>query len=122
MWGNMTLYDKYGGFATIHTIVKNFYRDVLSEESLKPYFARVSMDFLIQHQTDFLSQVLGGPIQYKGRTLREAHQVLRISKTDFDLVAKLLQENLEDAGVEDADVETIMNIVASTLPDIVFTD
>ncbi len=118
----MTLYEKYGGFATIHTIVKEFYKDLLAEDDLKPYFARVSMDFLIQHQTDFLSQLLGGPIQYTGRTLREAHQVLRIPKAHFDLVAQLLQENLEDAGVETDDVQTIMEIVASTLPDIVYTD
>ena len=118
----MTLYEKYGGFTTIHTIVKDFYHDVLAEESLAPYFSRVSMDFLIQHQTDFLSQVLGGPIQYKGRTLREAHQTLNVKRADFDLVAKLLQENLEDAGVEEDDVTAIIDIVASTLPDIVFED
>jgi hemoglobin len=118
----MTLYEKYGGFSTIHSIVKNFYRDVLAEESLAPYFKNVSMDFLIQHQSDFLSQILGGPVQYKGRTLRQAHQRLHIKRADFDLVAQLLKENLEDAGVEQADIESILEIVASTLPDIVFND
>lgn len=116
----MTLYEKYGGFSTIHQIVRNFYQDILAEESLRGYFKNVSMDFLINHQTDFLSQLLGGPIQYQGRTLREAHQHLHITRIDFDLVGRLLQENLEDAGVEAVDVATIMDIVVSTLPDIVF--
>ena len=76
-----TLYEKYGGFSTIHQIVRNFYGDVLAEETLKEYFAHVPMEFLIKHQSDFLSQVLGGPIQYQGRTLREAHQRLNIKVT-----------------------------------------
>ena len=118
----MTLYDKYGGFSTIHQIVRNFYQDILAEDSLKGYFKNVSMDFLINHQTDFLSQLLGGPIQYRGRTLREAHQQLHITRHDFNLVGRLLQENLEDAGVDADDVATIMEIVVSTLPDIVFED
>lgn len=117
-----SLYEKYGGFSTIHEIVRNFYSDVLAEESLQHYFENISMEFLIKHQSDFLSQVLGGPIQYKGRTLREAHQRLDIKKVDFELVGQLLQENLEDAGVEENDINTIMDIVVSTLPDIVFTD
>ena len=37
-------------------------------------------------------------------------------------IAQLLQENLEDAGVEDDDVTAIVEIVATTLPDIVFTE
>ena len=117
-----SLFNKYGGFSTIHEIVRNFYADVLSEDSLKHYFENISMEVLVKHQSDFLSQVLGGPIQYKGRTLREAHQTLNITRANFDLVAQLLQENLEDAGVEDDDVTAILEIVATTLPDIVFTE
>lgn len=117
-----TLYEKYGGFTTIHQIVRNFYGDVVAEDTLKMYFANVPMEFLIKHQSDFLSQVLGGPIQYKGRTLREAHQRLKIKRADFDLVGRLLQENLEDAGVEKTDIEAIMEIVVGALPDIVFEE
>ena len=54
-----TLFSKYGGFSTVHEIVRNFYADVLSEDSLKHYFENISMEFLIKHQSDFLSQVLG---------------------------------------------------------------
>ena len=118
----MTLYEKYGGFATIHLIVKNFYDDVQSEETLQHYFTNVNMEFLINHQTEFLSQVLGGPFQFAGKTLREAHQHLQVKRADFDLVAQLLQENLEDFNVEEEDVKTIMELVAGTLPDIVFEE
>ena len=115
----MNLYEKYGGFATIHSIVQNFYDDVLEDELLSPYFKGISMENLIRHQTDFLSQLLGGPISYDGRTLKKAHAHLNITQKSFNRVAVLLQENLEDAGVEEADVTTIMTVVASTVDDIV---
>ena len=115
----MTLYEKYGGFATIHSIVQNFYDDVLEDELLSPYFKGISMQNLIRHQTEFLSQLLGGPISYDGRTLKKAHQHLKITQQAFGRVAELLQENLEDAGVEEEDINTIMSIVASTVDDIV---
>ena len=116
----VTLYEKYGGFATIHSIVQNFYDDVLAEDSLRPYFDRVNMTFLLNHQTEFLSQVLGGPFQFTGKTLREAHQHLYIKKSDFELVAQLLRENLEDFEFEKEDIETVMELIAATLPEIVF--
>ena len=115
----MTLYEKYGGFATIHSIVQNFYDDVLEDDLLRPYFHNVSMKGLIRHQTDFLSQLLGGPTKYDGRTLKESHKHLNITDEAFGRVAVILQENLEDVGVEEADVKTIMGIVASAKDDIV---
>lgn len=115
----MTLYEKYGGLSTIHTIVLAFYEDVLDDELLSPYFRSTHMDRLIKHQTDFLSQLLGGPIKYDGRTLLESHKGLHITEEAFARVAELLQENLEDAGVIPADVQTIMGIVASAKSDIV---
>ena len=53
------------------------------------------------------------------RTLLESHRNLHITEEAFARVAELLQENLEDAGVIPADVQTIMGIVASAKSDIV---
>ena len=72
------------------------------------------MSRLIRHQTVFIGQVLGGPSNYNGRELGQAHKRLSITLEDFDLVAEILEEVLEDGGMEDADVATVMNIVAGT--------
>ena len=34
----MTLFDKYGGVPTVTLIVRAFYKEVLSNYKLKPYF------------------------------------------------------------------------------------
>lgn len=118
----MNLFEKYGGFATISNIVRSFYKDLLAHPELSRYFSGIDMAKLIDHQTKFISHVLGGPAQYEGRTLEASHASLSISNSDFDEVAEILRENLEDAGMEDDDIESVMTIVGSTRSSIVTRD
>ncbi len=108
-----TLFDKYGGFATVSKIVREFYREVLQSPSLKHYFEGAQMERIIDHQTKFIAHVLGGPAEYTGRELGTAHGHLAITGAAFAEVAAILQETLEDAGMESDDVATVMGIVAS---------
>jgi len=114
-----SLFHKYGGFATVGSVVLSFYEKILDTEELVPYFEGIDMERLIRHQTDFLCMILGGPAHYSGRDLRTAHHRLNIITRDFLTVADLLEEALEEAGVEDEDVETILEVVAGTKDDIV---
>jgi hemoglobin len=107
-----TLFDKYGGFSTVSKIVREFYRQILQSPTLKPYFADANMERLIDHQTKFIAHVLGGPADYTGRELGVAHARLKITGEAFAEVASILQEVLEDAGMESGDVSSVMAIVA----------
>jgi hemoglobin len=113
------LFDKYGGFSTISAVVHKFYEKIGNTPKLDHYFSNADMAALIDHQTKFLSMVLGGPNQYTGRTLGAAHSFLKIKGEDFDLVGEILQETLEESGVEAADVGLIMGVVVSVKNDIV---
>lgn len=113
------LFDKYGGFSTVSQIVRSFYKEIGASPTLKPYFEGVDLESLIDHQTKFLSQVLGGPAQYTGRELGQSHARLNITEAAFNEVANILQEVLEDHDVEDADVNSIMAIVGSVKGQIV---
>lgn len=107
-----TLFDKYGGFATVSKIVREFYRGVLQSPTLKPYFEHADMERIMDHQTKFIAHVLSGPAEYSGREIGAAHHSLKITGPAFDEVAEILQETMEDAGMEAADVSKVMEIVA----------
>ncbi len=106
-----SLYDKYGGFSTIAGVVHSFYEKVLDTDSLRHYFQGIDMERLARHQTDFLTMVFGGPVSYTNEALRESHRRLNIPKEDFETIADLLEETLEEAGVEDDDIETVMEMI-----------
>lgn len=114
-----SLYAKYGGFATVSSIVHTFYDRVLATPSLVPYFDAIDTVALIDHQTKLFCMLLGGPAAYSGRELRAAHASVSISSADFDLVAEVLEDTLLDAGMSDDDVAAVMKIVESTRGDIV---
>lgn len=118
----VNLFEKYGGFATVSTIVRQFYKDVVASPNLKPYFDGINMESLIDHQTKFISHALGGPAEYTGRTLEVSHRGLNINNEDFDEVADILQDVLEDVGMEDDDIKMVMGIVESTRSAIVSED
>ena len=115
----MSLFDKYGGFATVSKLVSDLYDELIENEITAPYFDRSDLKALMDHQVKFLSQALGGPEQYSGRAMSAAHTGLKISEPAFVEVAKTVQFVLEDNGVEDEDVSHILSILASLKGDIV---
>jgi hemoglobin len=116
---NQTLLQKYGGVETVRQIVGNFYSDVLESPNLRRFFARVDMSRLMEHQTNLFCHLMGGPNVYAGRNMAEAHKHLGVTRADFDEVASILKDNLEDAGVEQADVTAILGIVSGYADQIV---
>lgn len=114
-----SLYEKYGGFETVSKIVHAFYEEVLDSDVIGHRFADTDMKRQINHQTMFLCQVLGGPDNYKGRSLADSHYHLDISEAEFTEVATLLEECLEDAGMESGDVATVIGIVAAAKDQII---
>jgi hemoglobin len=107
-----SLFDKYGGFATVSKIVREFYSGVLQSPTLRPYFEGANMERIIDHQTKLIAHLLGGPAEYSGRELGIAHSSLKVTGSAFDEVAEILQETFEEAGLEAEDVAKVMGIVA----------
>jgi hemoglobin len=108
-----TLYQRIGGEAAIKTAVDHFYECVLADSSLSHFFEGVSMGRLKAHQFAFLSQALGGPKQYSGSSMSEAHAKLIIEQSHFDAVAMHLVGTLRDLGVSE---EIIHEIVSAITP------
>lgn len=114
-----TLFDKYGGFDTLSSVVANFYDKVLDSDELKHYFENTNMERLMGHQTKFIAKALGGPDQYKGGNLKQVHARFNITEAHFEEVVELMGEALEEAGVEEADIGLIADTVNSLKDQIV---
>jgi hemoglobin len=100
-----TIYAQIGGFATVRGVVEDFYDRLIKEDTLRHYFVGIDMSRLIRHQTDFVCMVMGGPVDYTGRQLRDSH--------------RHLANCLLDGGLEEKHVEEIMGAVRGAKGDIV---
>jgi hemoglobin len=66
-----------------------------------------------------VTKVLGGPDNYTGRPLDEAHEGLGITHDDFKAVVGHLAAAMKDAGVPDDIIGRAGAAVAAAEPDIV---
>jgi hemoglobin len=108
-----TIFDRYGGFASVSRVVSGFYERVLDSSVTAPYFASTDMRALIDHQTRFIATVMGGPASYTDDHLQRAHRNLGITDAAFDEVARLLRETLEDLDYADEDIHTVLREITS---------
>jgi hemoglobin len=106
-----SMYEKYGGFASVSRIVLDFYDKVLDSEEVGDFFDDVDMKRLIDHQTKFISFVMGGPIEYANDRLEQLHQRRDISNADFDEIKQLLSDTLSEHGVKTPDRETVLEAI-----------
>ena len=114
-----TPFERYGGFITVRKIISAFYDRVLDSESLRRYFGDVEMRTLIDHQTKFVSSVMGGPASYTDEALRRIHAPFNISQSEFNEVTEILRETLEDFEVHPSDIKAVMGEFNRREPDIV---
>jgi hemoglobin len=112
-------YDAIGGGPAVSAVVNDFYVRVLGDPQLAPYFEGVDMPRLKRHQVLLVTQVLGGPANYDGRALDEAHEGLGVDHDDFAAVASHLTAAMNAAGVPEEIVMRAIAAVSATEPDIV---
>jgi hemoglobin len=113
------LFEKIGGFPKVRKIVMVLYDGVLASPRLAPYFDGLDMPKLIDHQMQFVCMLLGGPVAYTGRELKDSHAGLKIRQADFDEMNQLFKAALEDAGMEAEDVARGMFTIGGFRSDLV---
>jgi hemoglobin len=112
-------YDAIGGAASVKEAVERFYQRVVGDPQLAHYFADVDLPRLKRHQALLIGQLLGGPTDYDGRSLGDAHAGMGITGTDYALVGEHLLGTLAELQVGPQVLETIDGALASVRGDIV---
>ncbi len=110
---SQSLFQKYGGFAAVSRVVLTFYDKALDSDQIGEFFEEIDMKRLVDHQTKFISSLLGGPASFADERLKHLHSNLDISDQDFDEMAKLLAEALEEHGFEPADCNAVVHEIES---------
>ena len=68
-----SIFERYGGFAQMSRIVSAFYDKILESPHSSSYFEGVDMRRLVDHQTEFVASITGGPASYTNDQLERVH-------------------------------------------------
>ncbi len=115
----MSIYDEIGGEAAVSATVDEFYRRVVADPKLAPYFEGTDMKRLKGHQRAFIAAAVGGPERYLGRNMAEAHARLNVTASDFDRVVGHLVDTLAALDVSTPIINAIGGKLAPLKDEIV---
>jgi hemoglobin len=104
-----TMFERYGGFAKVNRIVMAFYDKALDSDLIGDFFENIDMPAQIDHQTKFISYIMGGPASYTNEQLQRVHAHLKINTEAFEEMASLLKQTLEDFELDPADIDQIID-------------
>ena len=99
--GAVSDYEIIGGGSAVSAVVNDFYGRVLGDSQLAPYFEEVDLARLKRHQVLLVTNLLGGPDNYTGRPLDEAHDGLGITHDDLAAVVSHFAAAMKAAGAAD---------------------
>lgn len=117
----MSLYEQIGGQPAVDAAVDIFYRKMLSDDRVSPFFDDVDMDKQIAKQKGFLTFAFGGPNAYTGKSMREGHKHLikrGLNDTHVDIVIEHLGATLKELGVADNLIAQVADIANSVRDDV----
>ncbi len=108
------LYELIGGRRTIWAATESFYKRVLADETLRPFFETTDMGNLTGRQSMFISMLLGGRVVYTGKQIGAAHAQARelgLNEAHFDAFLKHFRAALDEVGVKADQAEKVMKLL-----------
>lgn len=116
-----TLYERIGGEAAVNAAVDIFYRKVLADYRINRFFDNTDMDKQLAKQKAFFTMAFGGPNNYTGQDMRNAHARLvkmGLNSSHFDAVMEHLGATLTELNVPQELISEAAAIAESTRNDV----
>ena len=117
----LTLYDKIGGAAAVDAAVDVFYRKVLNDYRINRFFDDIDMDSQAAKQKAFFTMAFGGPNNYTGTDMRNAHARLvkmGLNNDHFNVVMEHLGATMQELNVPAELIAQAAAIAESTRNDV----
>lgn len=120
----LSLWDRLGGEPSVTKVVDDWFTFVQEDKIDVTRGGKFKLDDakaaeLKKSIVAYVSSVSGGPIPYKGKTMKETHQGMAITNIEFDAFVQTLVKALKKNNVKQADADDLIRIVNSTRKDIV---
>jgi hemoglobin len=120
-----SLYERLGGVYSIATVIDDFIDRIMVDPRLNANprvdeaHHRVPPAGFKYLVTEMVCWATGGPQKYTGRSMKDSHQHLMITATEWEAFLDDLQQTLDKFKVPQAEQTEIKAIIASTRADIV---
>ena len=116
------LYERLGGMDAITAVVEDFRDRVAKDDRINLKFARTDLARLTKMLIDQVCEATGGPCQYNGRSMKEAHASMKVTNGEFDALVEDLVATLKQFKVPSREQNDLLAILGPLKADIVEVD
>jgi hemoglobin len=116
-----SLFERIGGKDAVNAAVDVFYQKVLADDRINRFFEGIDMNAQRRKQIMFLTFAFGGPNNYDGKNMRDAHAKLvehGLNDDHFNAVVENLGATLKELGVSDDLIAEAAAIAETTRNDV----
>jgi hemoglobin len=123
-----TLYERLGGLPAISLVVSDFVDVfvadplIMANPAVRERKTPAATPYVKYQVTTLVCEVTGGPCEYTGLSMRDAHDGLNVSEAEWDRMVVLFSQTLDRHGVAEREQQDLFAIVGPTKADIVMTD
>ena len=117
-----TLYERLGGLDAIKAVVEDFRDRVAGDDRINLKFARTDLARLTKMLIDQVCEATGGSCRYNGRSMKEAHAGMKVTKGEFNALVEDLVATLKQFKVPSAEQDELLAILGPLKSEIVEVD
>ncbi len=120
-----SLYERLGGVNAIAMVVDRFSDQIVANpalnvnSALKEWNQKGQLPGLKFMRTLWICQETGGPFQYTGKDMHEAHQDLHITSEEFDEVGAEIARALDHFNVPEREKEEVLAVIVARKDEVV---
>jgi hemoglobin len=110
------LFDLIGGRRTVWAATEVFYRRVLADNTLSPFFEKTDMAQLRARYSMFISMLVGGQNVYTGEDIAAAHMHARakgLNDRHYDRFLEHFRQALQEVGVQADKIDKVTKLLES---------
>jgi len=101
------LFQRLGGLDGVMAMVDRLYECVGVDKRVSNFFEGAKTHAIKRSVTDFLIMTLGGPAEYRGRSIEDSHAVIQITDYHFDCYMQNAGRAMRDVGAEQDAVDEV---------------
>ena len=114
-----SLYNRLGGVDAITAGVRDFEDRAAKDDRINQKFARTDLARLTKEFVDQVCEATGGPCNYSGRSMKEAHSKMGVTKGEFDAFLEDLVATLDKFKVGKAEQNETLSFLKGFQEEIV---
>ncbi len=116
-----SLYERLGGYDGIATFVNELLPRLQTDPQLGRFYQNRGEDGVAREKQltiDFFCSSAGGPVNYLGRTMKQAHNGMKLNNDDWLIFLRLINATLEVLQIQKQEADEVVALVSGLKDDI----